>query len=645
MKSLPKVIQVDKDKCRNCHACITACPVKYCNDGSGDHILINDDLCIGCGHCIDACTHGARYGIDDMTAFSDALSRKEKIVAIAAPAVASNFPSDYLRINSWLKSIGVRAVFDVSFGAELTVRSYLNYIAEKKPKTVIAQPCPAIVTYIETYKPELIEYLAPADSPMLHTVKMIHSFYPEFKDAKVLVLSPCYAKKREFVSAGYDERIFNVSFKSIAAHLQNAGVKLSSFKEVPYDNPPAERAVLFPTPGGLLATAERDLPGISEKSRKIEGKDMIYPYLETLPAVIKSGRAPVIVDCLNCGHGCNAGPATLERNALPDELEHRVAFRSGKMKERYRPTMLRKTPESVAAVTKKYWKPGLYVRKYEDCSRRVTLKKPDAAEKERIFAQMHKYTEQDIFNCSACGYGSCEDMAFAIYNGLNRPENCHYYEKAALLLERESVMRQKEETEKALAELNQSHSLLNEHEKAKHRLAETVSNTSSELEATNMSIADMTMRLFELSRMQEERLNALSSKVRSAEVITDQFTPVVESITDISEQTNMLALNAAIEAARVGSAGMGFAVVSNEVKKLAESSQSEARKIIPFAASIRKTFEDISAATSDVLTQFGEIATLTANVTTATEEMAAATENLNKEVEGLVAAGARSENQ
>jgi iron only hydrogenase large subunit-like protein len=642
MKSLPKVIQVDKEKCKNCHACITACPVKFCNDGSGDHIRINDNLCIGCGHCIDACTHGARYGIDDFSAFFDSLGRKDKIVAIAAPAVAANFPSDYLRLNAWLKSIGVAAVFDVSFGAELTVRSYLNYVSAKKPAVVISQPCPAIVTYIETYKPELIPHLAPADSPMLHTVKMIHEFYPEYKNAKVLVLSPCFAKKREFFSTGYEGMIFNVSFKSIADHFEKKGVKLSSFSEQSYDNPPAERAVLFSTPGGLLATAERDYPGITELSRKIEGKDLIYPYFKSLPDVIKNGRAPLLVDCLNCEHGCNAGPGTLSQKLPPDEIEYRVAERSKKMKVHYKPTLMRSNKESVAAITKKYWKPGLYERRYDDLSGNVTLTNPDSAAIKSLYEQMHKYSEDDVYNCSSCGYGCCEDMAFAIYNGLNRPENCHHFERSVIILERENVMKQKEETELALRELNASHMLLNENDQIKRRLAETVSSTSGELEASNMSIAEMTMRLSELSRMQADKLHSLSEKVKSAEIITDQFTPVVESITDISEQTNMLALNAAIEAARVGEAGMGFAVVSNEVKKLAEKSQNEAKKIIPFAASIRKTFEDISTATADVLTQFSEISNLTANVTTATEEMAAATENLNKEVEGLVSAGAVS---
>jgi Fe-S-cluster-containing hydrogenase component 2 len=158
-EQLAEVITVDKDKCVNCHACITVCPVKYCNDGSQDHVSVNSDLCIACGNCIKACSHQARVFKDDSEAFFRDLGTVP-MVAIIAPAVAANFPDLYLKLNSWLKRSGIEANFDVSFGAELTVKSYLDHIAANKPKMVIAQPCPAIVTYIQIYQPELLSYLA-----------------------------------------------------------------------------------------------------------------------------------------------------------------------------------------------------------------------------------------------------------------------------------------------------------------------------------------------------------------------------------------------------------------------------------------------------------------------------------------------------
>ena len=199
----------------------------------------------------------------------------KKIFAIVAPATAAHFPDHYYNLNGWLKSLGIEAVFDVSFGAELTIKSYLEHVKKNRPKTVIAQPCPAIVNYIELYKPELLPYLAPADSPMLHSIKMAKHYYPQLKNHKVVVISPCIAKKREFESTGYGD--YNVTLRSLENYFSSQNIHLSQYPAIDFDNPPAERAVLFSTPGGLKETAKRWIPELAKKTRKIEGPAAIYP--------------------------------------------------------------------------------------------------------------------------------------------------------------------------------------------------------------------------------------------------------------------------------------------------------------------------------------------------------------------------------
>ena len=448
-KSLAKVIEVDSEKCINCHACIAACPVNYCNNGSSDFVEINPDMCIACGHCITACKHKARISLDDYDAFMQDLKSGKPIVAIVAPAVASNFPGQYLNLNGWLKKIGVKAIFDVSFGAELTIKSYLEHIKENSPKTVISQPCPAIVSYIEIYKPELIQYLAPADSPMIHTIKMIRRFYPEFAQHKVAVLSPCLAKKREFEAAGLGD--YNVTYRSLAEYFANQKIGLSEYPATDYDNPPAERAVLFSSPGGLLRTATREVPGLYEKTRKIVGVPTVYQYLKKLLESIEKGIAPLLVDCLNCEMGCNGGPGTLNQNKTVDEIESLVEQRNLEMQEKH----LKKgffakfrTGKGLRKTIDKYWEPGLYNRKYFNLAENYVIRKPGDIELKKVYESMRKQSVADTFDCCACGYGECERMAVAIFNGLNQPENCHHYKQSLILEEQKEIAQLKTDIEK-----------------------------------------------------------------------------------------------------------------------------------------------------------------------------------------------------
>ncbi|MDR3249340.1 MAG: 4Fe-4S binding protein, partial [Treponema sp.] len=240
--TLRPIIKVVEENCVNCHRCISVCPAKMCNDGSGKIVDHHSDLCIGCGECIVACTHGARVGIDDFEVFMADLKKGVPIITIVAPASAASFKGLYLNLNGYLKSLRVKANFDVSLGAELTVKSYLEYIKQANPKTVIAQPCPTLVSFIEMYRPELIPYLAPADSPMMHTMKMIRRFYTEYKDCKIAVISPCYSKRREFDECGLGD--YNVTFRSMEDYMDAKGIDIAQVPAVEYDNPPAERAVL-----------------------------------------------------------------------------------------------------------------------------------------------------------------------------------------------------------------------------------------------------------------------------------------------------------------------------------------------------------------------------------------------------------------
>jgi Na+-translocating ferredoxin:NAD+ oxidoreductase RNF subunit RnfB len=629
---LSEVIGVDQERCRNCHACIAACPVKYCNDASGDSVVIHHDMCIGCGSCLRACTHGARYIIDDTDAFLKAAGSGRKLVAVVAPAVAAQLSVSPLRLNGWLSSVGVKAVFDVSFGAELTVRSYLEHVRANAPRLVISQPCPAIVTYIQIYHPELARHLAPAHSPMLHTIRMVKEFYPRFRDHEVAVISPCIAKKREFVETGLGD--YNVTFVSLEKHFKEAGVRLESFPERRFDSPEPERAVLFSTPGGLLQTAERWNPALREKTRKIEGPETIYGYLDELSRSLEQGVAPLMVDCLNCAAGCNAGTGTPLREKTLDEIEHAVAARAAETRRTYRGG--RAGRRRIEGVIARYWKKGLYDRAYADLRDNNAVRVPTTAERDKVYASMHKTEEKDIFNCRSCGYNKCENMATAIFNGVNKPENCHFFYNGSMLEVEKG--RAEEETVKArdaLAQAQEMKAQAEERFQQTLRKAAAISGLLTEMDSGNVEVSEASRDLESLFEDLRTSLGELMKKVEMSSATVEKLEPIVDAITHLADQTNLLALNASIEAARAGEHGRGFAVVAEEVNKLAESSKGEILKITPYSVELKKIFDSLLNVVADMQKKFASTMGTVTRVSRSATSIVSATEKVSSEVAEL----------
>lgn len=598
------IITTDDDKCVGCNQCIAACPIPGANYSvmiNGKSVVkIDNEKCIRCGACIQACSHEARDFIDDTERFFADLKSGKEISIIAAPAVRYNF-DDYKKLFGYFKECGVNRLYDVSFGADITTWAYLKAIAINKLDSVIAQPCPAIVNYIEKYKTDLLKKLSPVHSPMMCTAVYLRQYIKATEP--IAFISPCVAKIDEIndpVNTGLVQ--YNVTYSKIKKYVKDNAINLDLFPAIDFENEPScGLGLTFSRPGGLRENVEHYTREAWVK--QVEGPELAYHYLDTYEKRVKNNKpVPLLVDILNCEFGCNLGTGTdhdvdiddvdNETNKLKWQAEKDKTIKGKGRKSKDEYFLAKWCDENLRLED--------FLRTYTNRSIKNVDQDVSRNDLNKAYGDILKTTEASKkINCTACGYNDCATFAKAVAIGANHKENCIYYNQQMVEVEHKEIQEQNAKNQSLMDAAN------DQKEVRKIECEVLSSNISIILEKVRDFLADEAANSNHVNSLQGnlmKELMAVSTQLNESlgkvSGTIGEFSEANQRVVQIASQTNLLSLNATIEAARAGEHGKGFAVVATEVRGLAE----ESRKIVEST----KIHESEAASQIDVMNDVAE---------------------------------------
>lgn len=419
------------ENCIGCNKCISQCSILGANisviENGISRIKIDSDKCNHCGKCIALCIHDARDYLDDADDFFAALESGEKLSLLVAPSFYTLYAEQAEKILGYLKSIGVEKIYDVSYGAEISIWGHTKYLKDHQNDPVwdrafISQTCPALINVIELYNPDLIRKIIPVHSPMLCTAIYAHKYLGD--NNRFAFLGPCISKKDEILSKKTDGNVaFNVTYLHL---MKRIGYKdFSTFSAKP-DITGEKMGTIFPKNGTFKESIANFFP---KDENIIELTTLAKETFDTL-RICQGNKYedahPLMIDVLACKKGCYLGPG-IEKDKVDNE---KILASYAKLKKKIC------SQEMMGNDYEENWRKfnKLFEKlKYEDFTRTFEdrFHQPFHVPENilnNIFDEMLKDTpEKKRINCGSCGYQSCHEMAKAIAYSYNRKENCIHY--------------------------------------------------------------------------------------------------------------------------------------------------------------------------------------------------------------------------
>ncbi|HNX43295.1 MAG TPA: [Fe-Fe] hydrogenase large subunit C-terminal domain-containing protein [Bacteroidales bacterium] len=404
---MTKLVFTVKEKCKLCYTCVRECPAKAIRITGGQAEVITE-RCIACGNCVKVCSQNAKVFRREIDPVTKLIQSGAKVIAMVAPSFPAEFSEvpDHRLLVGMIRQLGFRHVLEVAFGADLVARKYKEQLNSGIP--AISSDCPAIVSFIERYYPELAGNLAEVVSPMVAMARVARSIYGV--DSILVFIGPCLAKKAE--SKEIDNAL---TFRELREMFDINRINLKMVLPSEFDPPLSGRGAIFPLSHGLLNTMEVTEDILSENVLVAGGKPNFADALREFEQGNLKGHHIHLLCCEGCIMGPGMSPY-LNTAAASNRFAKKAAI-------------IRYANAKMATINREEWQENVDEYSKLDLSRTfkpndMRVVRPSNEEIRGVMYRMGKYGPGDYLNCGACGYDSCEEHAIAIISGLAETEMC-----------------------------------------------------------------------------------------------------------------------------------------------------------------------------------------------------------------------------